>query len=198
MSDAEVESNQLVPTTDGPLRAVAGAAKWRRNYNRVHVRKQTLPTGANMYVLTEAGRAAVREASAGGMALGTIARNVLGISACAFEDMRKRDQTVQELVEYGREMLSNELYDILLDQARSGVVASAIFLARSRAGFVNDGGSIEGMPQPKVVNNTQINIQLVEPLTPEQFRQITQGAQANAADPISTSGVTIPPDSERR
>ena len=198
MTDTEAQSTQLVPANTEPMRAVDGAAKWRRKHNRVYVRVSTAKTGANTYVLTEAGRAAVREASAGGMALGTIARNVLGISARAFEEMRKRDPSVQELVEYGRELLSNELYDILLDQARNGVVASAIFLARSRAGFVNDGGSIEGMPQPKVVNNTQINIQLVEPLTPEQFRQITQGAQCLAADPIPASGVTIPPDSERR
>lgn len=156
------------------MRAVDGAVKWRRKPNRVYIRVSTSKTGANTYVLTEAGRAAVREASAGGMALGTIARNVLGISACAFEEMRKRDKSVQELVEYGRELLSNELYDILLDQARSGVVASAIFLARSRAGFVNEGGTIEGLPQPKVVNNTQINITMSKPLTLDEVMQITQ------------------------
>ncbi len=174
MSDTKDQSAQLVPISEGPPRAVDGAAKWRRKHNRVHVRVITGKTGSNTYTLTEAGRAAVREASAGGMALGTIARNVLGISAAAFEDMRKREPDVQELVEYGREMLSNELYDILLEQARSGVVASAIFLARSRAGFVNEGGTIEGMPVRTVNVQQNISINLVEPMTPEELRALTQ------------------------
>lgn len=174
MAESEDDSNQLVPSSEEPPRAVDRAARWRRKYNRVYVRQKTLPTGGNMYVLTEAGRAAVREASAGGMALGAIARNVLGISSWAFEDLRKREPDVQELVEYGRELLADEITDLLLQQARSGVVASTIFLARSRAGFDNDGGKIEGARQPKIVNNT-LNVTFAEPMTKADFAALMGG-----------------------
>lgn len=174
MSESEDESKQLVPTSEEPTRAVDRAARWRRAYNREYVRRVPLPTGAGRYALTEKGRAAIRAASAGGMALGAIARNVLGISAAAFEDMRKREPDVQELVEYGRELLADEITDLLLTQARSGVVASTIFLARSRAGFDNDGGKIEGSRQPKIVNNT-LNVTFAEPMSKADFAALMGG-----------------------
>lgn len=210
MSDTEAQSTQLVPTADNPSRAVERAVlsapersqairkQSPKNPNRAYIRVEMAPDGSQTYVMKPDGYAATREASAHGKDLASIARQVLNISPKAYEALRKRDPHAQECVEVGRALMSDELHDILMDSARSGNTVAAIFLARSRAGWNNDAGAIEGMPQPKVVNNTQINIQLVEPLTPEQFRQITQGAQAIAADTIPAGGATIPPDSERR
>lgn len=169
----------------------------RRRPNRAYVRSEVATTGAQTYVLKDEGYKLCEIMSAEGNDLATIAR-ALGIDRHTFAELRKRDPRAQEAVEYGRALLSDEITDLLLSQARNGVVASTIFLARSRAGFVNEGGTIEGMPQPKIVNNTQINISLVEPLTPEQFRQITQGAQSLAADNLPASGADVPPDGQHR
>ncbi|PPD05919.1 MAG: hypothetical protein CTY28_15600 [Hyphomicrobium sp.] len=169
MSDTEDHEIQLLPDDQSPERAADRAVKWKRRPNRAYVRTTHDPVkGGSTYVITEAGRDAVRKASAGGMSIAAIARNVLGISRYAFEDMRKRDASVQELVEYGRELLADEITDLLLAQARNGVVASTIFLARSRAGFENDAGVIEGKAQPKVVNNT-VNVTFAQPMTKEDF-----------------------------
>lgn len=210
MADTEAPSTQLVPATDNPSRAVEGAAltapersqairkQSPRNPNRAYIRVQMAPNGSQTYVMKPEGYAATREASANGKALASIARQVLNISPEAYEDMRKRDPLAQECVEVGRALMSDELHDLLMESARSGNTVAQIFLARSRAGWNNDAGAIEGMPQPKVINNTQINISLVEPLTPEQFKQITQGAQSLATNAISTSGADVPPDREHR
>ncbi len=210
MADTKAESTQLVPAADSRSRAVDGAVltaperarairkQAPKQPNRAYIRVQMAPDGSQTYVLKPEGYAAVREASANGKDLASIARQVLNIDPKTFEQLRKRDPLAQECVEVGRALMSDELHDILMSDARNGNTVAAIFLARSRAGWNNDAGAIEGMPQPKVVNNTQINIQLVEPLTPEQFKQITQGAQAIAADTIPAGGVTIPPDSKLR
>lgn len=197
MSEAETESEQAISLPVPVSRAADRVAKRRRTPNRAYVRSEIAPTGSQTYVLRDEGYKLCEVMSAEGNDLATIAR-ALGIDRHTFAELRKRDPRAQEAVEYGRALLSDEITDLLLSQARNGVVASTIFLARSRAGFVNEGGTIEGMPQPKIVNNTQINISLVEPLTPEQFRQITQGAQSLAADNLPASGADVPPDGQHR
>lgn len=197
MAESETESDQTISLPVPVSRAADRVAKRRRTPNRAYVRSEIAATGAQTYALRDEGYKLCEVMSAEGNDLATIAR-ALGIDRHTFAELRKRDPRAQEAVEYGRALLSDEITDLLLSQARSGVVASTIFLARSRAGFVNEGGTIEGMPQPKIVNNTQINISLVEPLTPEQFKQITQGAQSLAADNLPASGADVPPDGQHR
>lgn len=170
---------ELIPS-EQPARAVDRAVKWRRTPNRAYIDIHTDKTGANTYVLKPSGKAAVRKASAGGMSIGGIARNVLGISARAFQELRQRDPEAQECVEIGRELLGDELLDLLLVAARNDCRTAQIFLARSRAGWSNDAGTLDGSPTPKVVNNTQINVTLQEPMTLEQVLSITQKALPDA------------------
>lgn len=209
MSDTKAESTQLVPANSEAMRAVDGAVETApararairkmspKNPNRAYIRVEMAPDGSQTYVMKPEGYAATREASAHGKDLASIARQVLNISPKAYEAMRKRDPQAQECIEVGRALMSDELHDLLMTAARDGCRTAQIFLARSRAGWNNDAGAIEGMPTQKVVNNTQINIQLVEPLTPEQFRQLTQGAPI-AADTVPASSPSIPPDGEHR
>lgn len=155
--------------------AAARVVKQRpKSPNAMYITKVRGRDGSLTYQLKPEGYEAIRVASANGKDLASIARQVLNISPEAFVDMRKRDVYARECVEVGRALMSDELHDILMRQARDGVTVAAIFLARSRAGWNNDAGAIEGMPAKTVNVQQNISINLVEPMTPEQLRALTQ------------------------
>ncbi len=142
--------------------------------NRAYISVAIAKDGSQTYVMKSEGYAATREASANGKDLASIARQVLNIDPSAYASLRKRDPLAQECVEVGRALMSDELHDILMSDARNGNTVAAIFLARSRAGWNNDAGAIEGMPVKTVNVQQNININLVEPMTPEELRALTQ------------------------
>jgi hypothetical protein len=125
--------------------------------------------GAIHYELKPAGLELVERLSREGRALSSIAK-ALGINDSTFRELRRRDPEAQQAVDRGRDGLGDELTDILLEQAREGVTVAAIFLAKARCGW-REGSEMEG----KTVNNTQINIQLTEPLSQEEFLEIVAG-----------------------
>lgn len=145
-----------------------------KNPNTAYIRKERGRDGSLTYHLKPEGYEAIRAASANGKDLASIARQVLNISPQTFATMRQRDAYAQECVEVGRALMSDELHDILMTKARDGETVAAIFLARSRAGWNNDAGAIEGMPAKTVNVQQNISINLIEPMTPEQLRALTQ------------------------
>lgn len=146
-----------------PPRKVPGTRSPVRRYVAFEIRPDGSPTP---YMLTEAGIAKVEGLAAEGVAIGTIAA-CLGIDKTTFAHIRKRQPEVQEAVDAGRAGLATELNDILMSHARNGNVVAAIFLAKTRGGFVEQTGEQEGAS--KTVNNTQVNIHLGAPLSDEQF-----------------------------
>lgn len=185
MADTKAESTQLVATSDEPSRAVDGAVptaaersrairKPTKNPNRAYIRVEIAPDGSQTYRMKPEGYAATREASANGKDLASIARQVLNIDPRSYRTLRDRDPLAQEAIEVGRALMSDELHDLLMDSARDGNTVAQIFLARSRAGWNNDAGAIEGMPAKTVNVQQNININLVEPMTDEQLRALTQ------------------------
>lgn len=129
--------------------------------------------GGVAYSLKEPAYRLIEAAAANGTDLATIAR-ALGMDRHTFAEIRKRDRRAQEAVEYGRALMSDELHDILMRQARDGVTVAAIFLAKSRAGWDDKSGVAEGVA-PKTVNNTQINVNFVKPMSREDFARLIEG-----------------------
>lgn len=126
--------------------------------------------GEHPYTLTPAGIAKVRELAAEGVLVTTIAE-ALGMGARSFAHVRKRQPEVQEALDAGRSALGTELTDILMTHARQGNIIAAIHLSKSRAGFQEGTGEVEGA-SPKTVNNTQINITIPPQYSPAEVAQI--------------------------
>lgn len=164
----------LDTVSSAPERSKAIAKQRPKRPNAAYVRVGKTATGGPIYYLKPEGYTAIREASANGRAIASIAREVLNMDPTSFAALRERDPYAQECVEVGRALMSDELHDLLMTSARDGNTIAQIFLARSRAGWSNDAGAIEGLPQPKVVNNTQINITLQEPMTEAELRALIQ------------------------
>ena len=127
--------------------------------------------GGQRYDLKPAGYSLIERMSASGRDVTSIAR-ALGITRETFRVLRKRDPEAQEAIDRGRAALGDELHDILLEHARKGITVAAIFLAKARCGW-REG---EQMPGGSVTNNTQINIQIPERMSDEEFRAIIAGA----------------------
>lgn len=114
--------------------------------------------------------------AAGGRDLASIAA-ALGVGRDAFRRLRQEDDQAREAIDRGRAALGDELTDILLEQARNGVTVAAIFLAKARCGWR------EGEPMPgSIVNNTQINIQIPERMSDEEFKSIIEGKHHERRD----------------
>ena len=97
--------------------------------------------------------------------------------------LRRRDPEAQEALERGRAVLGDELTDILLEHARKGVTVAAIFLAKARCGW-REGEAMPG----GTVNNTQINIQIPERMSDDEFRSIVDGTYREAAENEDDNG----------
>lgn len=128
--------------------------------------------GGQRIDLKPAGYALIERMAAAGRDLTSIAK-ALGVSSETFRVMRKRDPGGREALDRGRAALGDELQDILLSHARKGITIAAIFLAKARCGW-REG---EAMPGATVTNNTQINIQIPERMSDEEFRAIIGGVK---------------------
>ncbi len=126
------------------------------------------------YVVLPAGIEKVFAMSANGATIGSIAR-ALGVSGSAFYRARERQPEVQEAIDSGRSELSTELQDILMVKAREGNITAAIFLAKARAGWVEQSGQVEGVS--RVTNNT-VNIQINAPMTEAQVLALMDASNA--------------------
>ena len=154
-----------------------GAVVRRRALPRPqYILTETPEGGGQLYVLKPAGLALIKRMSTQGRDLASIAA-ALGTSIDTFREIRKRNPEAQEAVDQGRAALGDELVDILLEQARNGVTVAAIFLAKARCGW-REGEGMEG----KVVNNTQINIQIPESMPAAEFKAIVDGRPDREAD----------------
>ena len=154
-------------------RTVSRTVKGPRSH---YITIDSLPAGGTRYNLKPAGHGLIERMSAEGRNLASIAA-ALGISGEAFRSLRRRDPEAQDALERGRAALGDELTDILLEQARNGVTVAAIFLAKARCGWR------EGEPMPgSTVNNTQINIQIPERMSDEEFKSIIEGTRDEHPD----------------
>ncbi|MBU2580810.1 MAG: hypothetical protein KJ622_03705 [Alphaproteobacteria bacterium] len=146
----------------------------RVNPNKRYVEIVAPPNGGEMLVLKPAGIELVKYMAREGLALETMA-NKLGMSPWTFAALRKRQPEIDDVIGEGRALLSDELQCLLMERARGGDLTAMIFLAKSRAGWSDRGDKpIEGTNAPKVVNNTQVNITLAEPLTEDQLIRLTR------------------------
>jgi len=125
--------------------------------------------GGTLVTVQHPGLALIEEMAAGGRDNATIAK-ALGIHRTTLCEVRKRQPDVDEALERRRAAMGDELTDILLHHARNGVTVAAIFLAKARCGW-REGEGIE----PRTINNTQINIQIPEPMSAEEFARIIDG-----------------------
>lgn len=142
----------------------------------------SVPTGGVQYGLKPAGYGLIERMSAGGRNLASISA-ALGISGEAFRGLRRRDSEAQEALDRGRAALGDELTDILLEHARGGVTVAAIFLAKARCGW-REGEAMPGA----TVNNTQINIQIPERMSDDEFRSIIDGTFHERQQPALLAG----------
>lgn len=125
-------------------------------------------TGAvNKYVLTEAGYDRIESLARDGIDLASIAK-ALGISPDAFRTLRREDPEAQAALDRGVGGLADTLTNLFLVAARDGNITAAIFLAKTRAGFVENAPPPASSPQTAV----QVNISIPEPLSRERFLEI--------------------------
>ena len=141
-----------------------------------YVAVENVPTGGVVHVLKPAGYGLIERLSSDGRNLASIAA-ALGVTGETLRALRRRDPEAQEALERGRAALGDELTDILLEHARKGVTVAAIFLAKARCGW-REGEAMPG----GTVNNTQINIQIPERMSDDEFRSIVDGTYREAAE----------------
>lgn len=164
-----------------PFQAPALRADMRRHtaHPRFVVTPYDAVTGARQdYSLTPEGVEQVRTWSEQGVTIGSMA-NGLGISSRCFLDIRERQPEVQAAIDAGRADYTTRIADMLMKHTEEGNVTTLLFLAKTRAGFVEQEGVIEGATPKSITNNTQINITMPPAMTDEQFaelRKLTAGA----------------------
>lgn len=181
-------SNRQHPDEVGPPDHGKFIRKANPNYIRMDWREGD---GAQLgYVVLPAGIEKVFSMSANGATLGSISR-ALGIGLKAFGRARERQPEVQEALDLGRGELSTELQDILMMQARKGNTTAAIFLAKARAGWVEQSGQVEGVS--KVTHNT-VNIQINAPMTEAQVLALMEASNS----PPSVVALTATPTPEQQ
>ena len=139
-----------------------------------YITLEDVPTnGGVLHVLKPAGYGLIERMSAAGRNLGSMAA-ALGVSGETFRAMRRRDAEAQEALDRGRAALT----DILLEHARTGNIVAAIYLTKARLGW-REG---EGMEGARTVNNTQINSQIPERMSDDEFRPIIDGTHRETDD----------------
>lgn len=117
------------------------------------------PNSTTLYV-TKRGVEVITELAAGGHSNASIAR-ILGINNSTLKAIRQRQPEIDDALIAGRSEMEHEITSLLLEQARSGNVVAAIFLAKARCGWV------EG--QPREAQKVNISISLPGALTPDAY-----------------------------
>lgn len=109
--------------------------------------------GRKETTITAPGLEVVEAMSRNGHSEASIAKS-LGISHRCFKDLKIRDARVQEALDFGHSGLADELSDILLDIARDRShkmqCVAAIYLTKSRCGWV-EGQAPETRPNVTIV-----------------------------------------------
>jgi hypothetical protein len=114
------------------------------------------------YHVTERGLGAIAAAAAGGYSRSGIAA-LLGISRHALRRVAERQPEVAAALQRGEAALEQELVMGLVRQAREGAFVPAIFLLKSKFGYV------EGAP-PDAAKPT-ININIPAPMSADEFNR---------------------------
>ena len=104
----------------------------------------------------------LREAASNGVAKHDVARR-LGLNFRTLERLLKDDPAAREAWAEGKEAERAELVGLLMEKARKGDGASAMFLLKSRHGY-RDHGPVDGDAAAPVVNIT-----LPAALSPDQW-----------------------------
>ena len=118
--------------------------------------------------VTPEGVARVRELAAGGHPLYGIAAT-LGTTRAALQGARKRQPELQAALDGGHAALEAELVHCLLEAARKGQYACAMFLLKTRCGY-RETGPVDGGPEGVVVN-----ISIPDPMSKAEFAKIIEG-----------------------
>ncbi len=126
-------------------------------------------TGAKVTV-TPAGVELCRELAAGGHPLYGI-RAVLGLGRDAFDAARDRQPELVDALDAGHAELEVELVHCLLEAARKGQYACAMFLLKTRCNY-RETGPVDGGPDSRV----QVIIQIPEPMSKAEFARIIEGS----------------------
>ena len=129
-------------------------------------------TGARQtYSLTPEGIKYVRDLAQQGVALGSIA-NALGIDKSCFLRIRTDQPEVQAAIDAGRDDYTTRIHDMLMAHAENGNVTALLFIAKCRAGYVEQEGVVEGATPKNVTNNNTVNIIMPPKMTDEQFAEL--------------------------
>ena len=129
--------------------------------------------------VTDAGLVVIENACAEGQDLRSVSK-LLGMDGSRLRHIRDRDQRVEDAIANGYAALRDELTHLLLTQARNGNTTAAIFLAKARLGWSDRGDTpIDG---PRVVNNTQVVINLPSPKSRREYMRTIAGTVALAKD----------------
>lgn len=127
----------------------------------------------------------VRRLRSNGCSQATIAA-AIGVPPSTFRDLLDRDDDLKAAYEEGHGAMHDELVSLLMEQARSGNVASAIFLLKGSHGYR------EATPVQPTDKAPTVNIQIPAPMTIEQIaamtasmRDVTPDAENKLAKPKS-------------
>ena len=126
--------------------------------------QRALTKRGSEWILHRYGYELVESMLAEGFAQKAVARQ-LGIDPKTFREIRKRDPELEAAVDRGLAKAEKDLVDLLMEAARGGNVASAMFLLKTRHGY-REQGPVEGSAVP------QVNIVIPPKMSAEDFRVI--------------------------
>lgn len=126
---------------------------------------QSNGSGQQRFDLNERGIAKLEELTREGLDIASIAKG-LGVNRRTLLEMRKRQPEVEEAFIRGQAALGDEISSILMQHAREGNVVAAIFLAKARLGWRDQG------PTDPNAQQVQVNITMPATLSDEAFRRM--------------------------
>lgn len=132
---------------------------------RLITRRREGVNGGFTASVTKAGLAAIEHLARNGANDAEIARQI-GVARDTLRYIRQRDPEVEEAIARGRSQLDMEFVDRFVEWSRKGLWQPAIFFAKCRLGWREDGAPSPGF---QIARADNVNIVLPPAMTPEQF-----------------------------
>ena len=133
------------------------------------VKYRAAPQGGREAVVTPAGVKLARQMATEGHPLYGIAAT-MGLDPGTLRACRKRQPDLDNALQAGHAALEGELVNILLEQARKGQYACAMFLLKARCGY-RETGPVDGGPDSR----TTVNVLIPPALTDAQAAALLSG-----------------------
>ncbi len=137
------------------------------------------PQGGREAVVTPTGIKLAKEMATEGHPLYGIAAT-LGLDPKTLRACRKRQSDLENALVAGHAALEGELVNILLESARKGQFACAMFLLKARCGY-RETGPTDGGPDSR----TTINVLIPPPLTDAQAQALLSGLPAKERESLA-------------